>query len=149
MVAIKMGRSAILIAVIIAIIIDHRKPTRIAIGRRVMITRYAFGMMEIDGEVYRKDLMILPDGSIHHPWWRASGHVLTAVDIQPILAVSPRALVVGTGNPGLMKPDAEFSQAVESQGINLSVLSTAQAVQRFNRMSTQGESCAACFHLTC
>ena len=28
-----------------------------------MITHYSFGMMEIDGEVYRKDLMILSDGS--------------------------------------------------------------------------------------
>jgi len=114
-----------------------------------MIARYSFGMMEIDGEVYRKDLMILPDGSIHFPWWRTSGHVLTVADIQPVLAASPRRLVVGTGDPGFMKPDAEFMQRVESEGIDVTVLPTTQAVQHFNRVSSQGESCAGCFHLTC
>lgn len=105
--------------------------------------------MEIDGEVYHKDLMILPDRSVHHPWWRASGHVLRVADIKLILDARPAALVVGTGASAIMKPDADFARVVEARGIRLSVLPTAQAVREFNRMSAQGESCAACFHLTC
>jgi len=114
-----------------------------------MITSYSFGMMEVDGQVYRKDLMILPDGFIYHPWWRASGHVLTVADIQPILASHPAVLVVGTGDSGMMKPDGEFVKGLEAGGIKAIILPTARAAQEFNRMSAQAEPCAGCFHLTC
>ena len=29
--------------------------------------------MEINGKPYRKDLILLPDGTILHPWWRNPG----------------------------------------------------------------------------
>ena len=114
-----------------------------------LITQYSFGMMEIDGEVYRKDLIILPDGPIHHPWWRADGHVLTVADIQIVLTAEPALLVVGTRSSGMIRPVAGFKESVEAKGIQVITLSTAQAVQEFNRMSAQSESCAGCFHLTC
>jgi hypothetical protein len=114
-----------------------------------MITRYSFGVMEIDGTAYREDVMILPDGSVLHPWWRASGHVVTVVDIEPILAATPAVLVVGTGNPGRMRPGADFERAIAARGIKVSILPTREAVLEFNRMSARGESCAGCFHFTC
>jgi len=114
-----------------------------------MISRYSFGIMEIDGTIYRKDLMILPGGAIHHPWWRAAGHVLTAADIAPILAAAPASLVVGTGDPGLMRPDAGLLPALEARGIATTVLPTARAMAVFNRLSERGDTCAGCFHLTC
>jgi hypothetical protein len=114
-----------------------------------MITRYSFGMIEIDGSVYRKDIIILPDGSIRHPWRRTAGHVLTAADIPDILAAAPACLVVGTGASGMMEPDAGFAAAIEARDINVTLLPTAQAVSEFNRMSVPPASCAGCFHLTC
>lgn len=114
-----------------------------------MITRYSFGLMEIDGEAYRKDLIILPDGSVRSPWWRVEGHVLTVADIQDILAAEPEALVVGIGEPGMMKPDAGFLAWVEAKGIKVAILPTALAVREFNMMSERGGGCAGCFHLTC
>lgn len=114
-----------------------------------MITHYSFGMMEIDGEIYRKDVLILPDGSVHSPWWRAEGHLLTVADIQDILVAWPKVLVVGTGNPGMMRPDAEFRTTVEDKDIQVTILPTAQAVVEFNMLSERGEGCAGCFHLTC
>jgi hypothetical protein len=114
-----------------------------------MITRYSFGVMEIDGAVCREDVMILPDGSVLQPWWRASGHVVTVADIEPVLAASPAALVVGTGSPSRMRPGADFERAVATRGIKATILPTKQAVEEFNRMTARGESCAGCFHLTC
>jgi hypothetical protein len=114
-----------------------------------VISRYSFGMMEIDGTVCREDVMILPDGSLVHPWWRVSGHVVTVADIEPILAAAPATLVVGTGTPGRLRPDAEFVPAVRARGIKVSILPTKQAVREFNLMTARGESCAGCFHLTC
>ena len=114
-----------------------------------MITGYSFGRMEIGGEVYTKDLMILPDGTILHPWWRDSGHRLTLADIEPVLQSSPAVLVVGTGDPGLMTPEPGLIQELEGRGIEVDVLPTARAVDRFNRLTAEGRPCAGCFHLTC
>lgn len=60
--------------------------------------------MEINGKPYRKDLMILPDKTILHPWWRNAGHTLSLPDIQEIIAAAPDVLVIGTGSPGMMQP---------------------------------------------
>ena len=105
--------------------------------------------MRIGDRVYRKDLMILPDGSIIHPWWRASGHVLTIDDIGAVLSASPAVLVVGTGEPGRMKPGQEFAKKLAQRGIRVTLLPTRQAVEAFNSLHAEGERCAGCFHLTC
>jgi len=113
------------------------------------ITEYSFGRMRIDDRIYGKDLMILPDGSIVHPWWRASGHLLTIDDIGAVLDASPAVLVVGTGEPGMMKPDQEFAKKLAQRGIRVTLLPTRQAVEAFNSLHAEGERCAGCFHLTC
>jgi hypothetical protein len=118
-------------------------------GAEMKITQYSFGRMRIDDRVYRKDLMILPDGSILHPWWRASGHLLTIDDIGAVLDASPAVLVVGTGEPGMMKPDKEFVKKLEKRRIRVTMLPTRQAVEAFNSAVAKGERCAGCFHLTC
>uniref|UniRef100_UPI00405780D7 Mth938-like domain-containing protein n=1 Tax=Candidatus Electrothrix sp. TaxID=2170559 RepID=UPI00405780D7 len=55
-----------------------------------MINSYSFGNMEINDKPYRKDLMILPDKTILHPWWRKTGHTLSLTDIQEIIIPPPR-----------------------------------------------------------
>jgi hypothetical protein len=37
-----------------------------------MIDAYSFGKMTINGKEFRKDLIILPDGSVLSPWIRRS-----------------------------------------------------------------------------
>lgn len=93
--------------------------------------------------------MILPDGAIHHPWWRESGHRLTLADLDLILDQPPQILVVGTGSPGLMKPDANLVSELLVKGITVRVLPTKKAVDEYNHLLTKGELVAACFHLTC
>lgn len=114
-----------------------------------MITEYSFGMMTINGKVYRKDLIILPDGSIHHPWWRSSGHIVSIADINFIFSFCPADLVLGTGDPGLMKPDNSLIPKLESKGIQMHILPTRQAIRKFNKLTSLGSPCAAGFHLTC
>jgi hypothetical protein len=103
--------------------------------------------MEIDGEVYRKDVMILADGTVHHPWWRADGHIVTLTDVERALVGKLDIMVIGTGDPGIMKPGDGFVEAIEARGITLTILPTAEAVKAFNR--AQGMACAGGFHLTC
>jgi len=114
-----------------------------------MIESYSFGRMVIDGDQYTKDLMILPDGTVVHPWWRNAGHELVASDIEALVDASPSILVVGTGSPGLMTPDPTLCTELESRGIRVMVLPTQGAVSEYNALRQRGENVAACFHLTC
>jgi len=114
-----------------------------------MIESYKFGSMVIDGEAYCKDVIILPDGSVISPWWRQSGHKLAGEDIREILAAPPDALVIGTGNVGMMTPDPSLLVALEAKGMKVIALPTEAAVSEYNSLADKGEKVAACFHLTC
>lgn len=114
-----------------------------------MIDSYSFGNMVIDGNQYTRDIIILPDGAVLHPWWRKTGHVLAMSDIPEIIAASPDVLVVGTGKPGLMKPEGSLCRELETIGIETRVLPTKQAAAEYNYLREQRRNVAACFHLTC
>ena len=114
-----------------------------------MIDAYTFGKMVVDGTEYEKDLMILSDGSVVHPWWRETGHNLTKADLERMLENPPKVIVAGTGSPGMMKVDHELVEKLKSDGIEIIVLPTEQAVERYNKLVDKGGNAAACFHLTC
>jgi hypothetical protein len=114
-----------------------------------MIDSYSFGCMVIDGARYAKDLMVLPDGAVVHPWWRKTGHALAAADLGEVLAASPEVLVVGTGEPGLMKPEPGLGEELRAAGIETRVMPTAEAAREYNALRGRGRRVAGCFHLTC
>lgn len=107
-----------------------------------MIASYSF-------KPYRKDLMILPDGTILHPWWRKTGHTLSLTDIHEVIATAPDILVIGTGSPGMMQPEQTLCGELESRGFETKVMPTKEATQEYNSLHEQGRKTAACFHLTC
>jgi hypothetical protein len=114
-----------------------------------LIEAYSFGFIKIDGREFRKDLIILPDGSVHHPWWRRSGHRLTLADLEPVLAASPDSMVVGSGAYGRMKAAPGLEEELAGRGIEVEMLPTEQAVERFNTLVSSGAMAVACLHLTC
>ncbi|MCI5162344.1 MAG: hypothetical protein D3917_10075 [Candidatus Electrothrix sp. AX5] len=114
-----------------------------------MITFYSFGCMEINSKPYLKDLILLPDGTTLHPWWRKAGHTLSLPEIQELIATAPDILVIGTGSPGMMQPEQTLSGELESRGIETKAMPTKEAAQEYNSLLEQGRKVAACFHLTC
>jgi hypothetical protein len=114
----------------------------------MIIDSYIFGRMVIDGKPYSKDLIILPDRSVLHPWWRKTGHTVALSDIKDIIATSPDILIVGTGMPGLMKPESAFCRELETMGIETRIMPTGAAIKEYNALALR-RKIAACFHLTC
>lgn len=112
-----------------------------------MIDSYKFGRMVVDGQAYSSDLIIYPD-RIDSSWWRNSGHRLSLEDIKEILEEKPEVVVVGTGAYGLMRVDEEVKDYAQSQGIELIVDKTKNAIQKFNKLAPQKRTIGA-FHLTC
>lgn len=114
-----------------------------------MIDSYTFGKMTVNGNEYRKDLIILPNGSVLSPWIRKSGHRLTLADLDPVLDSSAKILVIGTGTPGLMRPHPTLVNELQEKGITALVLSSKRAADKFNALTGGSNPVAACFHLTC
>ena len=114
-----------------------------------MIHSYSFGKMTINGETYRRDLIILPDGAVLSPWQRKSGHRLELCDLKAVLDSHAKILVIGTGKPGLMRPHASLVADLQEKGITAMVMSSKRAAEKFNSLAGASNDVAACFHLTC
>ena len=112
------------------------------------IDSYQFGKIVIEGALYDSDCLIL-GGSVQPDWWRKQGHLLTAEDLEPIIAASPATLIVGCGASGLMKISEDIGQVLREHDIELFTANTNKAVARFNELSEKGENVAGALHLTC
>ena len=112
------------------------------------IDSYQFGKIVIDGVEYSSDCIILGN-SVQANWWRKQGHLLSAEDLQPIIAAKPTVLIVGCGASGLMNISDEARHVLLEEDIQLEAVDTAKAVERFNKLSKTGVNIAAALHLTC
>jgi hypothetical protein len=114
---------------------------------RLRIQHYRFGQLTLDGETYLRDLMVTAD-AVHDSWWRREGHKLCLEDLVPILKDPPEVLVIGQGDPGLMRVPDDVLRALEARGIEVVAAPTNEAVAVFNRLAGQ-RKVAGAFHLTC
>jgi len=112
------------------------------------IDSYQFGKIVIDGTAYNSDCLILGD-SVQANWRRKQGHLLTAEDLEPIIAANPSVLIVGGGASGLMKVSEDIGQVLQEHGIELFTANTHKAATRFNELARKGENVAGALHLTC
>lgn len=112
------------------------------------IGSYRFGQIEIDGQTYTTDVIILP-AEVSGKWWRDEGHLVKPDDLTDVLEASPDVLVIGQGANGLMKIAPETLARLSEEGIEAVCLPTAPAVEAYNEKAAQGENVAAALHLTC
>ncbi len=113
-----------------------------------MIEEYDFGRIVIDGQVYRRDLLILPD-RIVADWWRTEGHELAVTDLADVLADPPEVLVVGSGAYGRLVVLPETERALTARQVQLITQPTDIACQTYNQMAAAGRRVVAALHLTC
>lgn len=112
------------------------------------IESYSFGLIKIGGREFRSDLIIYP-GHVDDKWWRKEGHLLQLEDLTDVFALNPEILIVGQGQPGLMKVDQKVEEHCRENGIRLLAMPTEQATEEYNRSADKNGKIIACFHLTC
>ena len=95
------------------------------------IRTYNFGSIDIEGNNYSSDVIILPT-MVKDDWWRKQGHSLTIEDLKEVIAAKPDILVVGTGYYGRMEIPNDTKSFIDAQGIRLIEAPTSQAVEEFN-----------------
>lgn len=111
------------------------------------IDSYDFGRMVIDGKVYDKDLIILPESVIGN-WWRGQGHCLLKDDLGEVVKLPLSLLVVGTGMYGMMQVLEETVRFLKERGINALIQKTKDACLVYNEQADKSRVAGA-FHLTC
>lgn len=111
------------------------------------IDHYSFGKIVINTRTYTSDVIVYPD-RVDASWWRKEGHYLQKPDLNDIVDARPDILIVGTGSYGVMKVPEDTIKFIESQGIEIHIEKTGNAVALFNRQSEDKKVIGA-FHLTC
>jgi len=112
-----------------------------------MIEGYRFGRFSFLGKEYTSDVII--HGDTVTSWWRDTGHSVARNDIEALVDERPGTIVVGTGANGMMDVPEDTRRYVESNGVELIVKETAEAVAEYNRLRTEGADVAIAMHLTC
>ena len=110
------------------------------------IEGYGFGHVTIDGREETRDVIVLPERVVRG-WWRKEGHGLVLEDLEAVLDELPERLLVGTGAYGRLRPEAATLETLRARGIEVEVLPTAEAVERYGRLDPR--TTAAALHLTC
>lgn len=112
-----------------------------------MIESYRFGVVVIDGEEYREDVVVFPD-RVMARWWRKEGHLLQLEDLKEALSDPPEVLVVGTGSQQCMEVAPEVVAHTRKAEIELMVFDTRSACRTFNDLVGR-RRVVAVLHLTC
>ena len=114
-----------------------------------MIEKFSFGKIIVDGVTYTSDIKIV-QGLVVAEWWRKKGHSVDLEDIQDILTANPSVLVMGKGQPGLMRTSRSLRSFLEKNHIELIEEKTTKAIKTYNRLlETGNKTVAAGFHVSC
>jgi hypothetical protein len=111
-----------------------------------VIEGFGFGRVRIDGREETRDVIVLPERVVRG-WWRREGHGLVLEDLHDVLDELPQRLLVGTGAYGRLRPDPGTLEALRARGVEVEVLPTADAVERYGQLDPW--KTAAALHLTC
>lgn len=109
------------------------------------VNSYSFGEIVIDGKTYHHDVIIFKEKILD--WWRAESHNVSINDADKIVQLKPQTIIFGTGESGVMRVPRETLDFLKQQGIEVILLRTGEAYQKYNEM-LEGEAAAA-LHLTC
>ena len=113
-----------------------------------MIEKFSFGKIVVDGVTYTNDIKIVQRRVVSN-WWRKKGHSVGVEDIRDILESKPSVLVIGKGQPGMMKTSKSLRRFLKKNEIELIEEKTSQAITTYNSLLRQEKKVSAGFHVSC
>ncbi|HJN62301.1 MAG TPA: MTH938/NDUFAF3 family protein [Candidatus Parcubacteria bacterium] len=120
-----------------------------------MIEEYNFGSIAINGKTYTYDVEVRWTDEVLS-WRRREHHLIDIEDLEKAIEQEPEIIVIGTGQSGTAKVTETAKREIESQGIELIIDVTEQAIKTFNVISDESEEedgrqrkIIGLFHLTC
>jgi uncharacterized protein len=105
------------------------------------IQNYGTSEITISGNVYRENLIVMPDRLI--PQWRPNRfEELNQEDFSQLAALAPEIVVLGTGSRQHF-PDQELIRPLVDQQIGLEAMATDAACRTYNILMSEGRRVAA------
>lgn len=116
------------------------------------ITHISWGCLEIEGrEMPFKDAKLYPGGA--REWdWRETGTAhdpgIQPADVEELVDEGARVVILSQGMEERLKVKPETLDMLNDQGIEVYVLPTKRAVERYNQLR-ESEPVGGLFHSTC
>jgi uncharacterized protein len=87
-----------------------------------VVTGFAGAGFRIDGGASAGGVLLAPE------WWRAWDGTLSEASLEPLVALQPEFILIGTG-PRLSRPPRELIAALESHGIGVEPMDSRAAAR--------------------
>ena len=116
------------------------------------IDSFSFGSIVVDGKKYRRDLIFLPAGTVKQRkggFWMFGDHNIKREEIEELFQAGAQVALVGIGTSSKASVSDEAKKYVEEANLDVSILSSTDAVGKWNQMLDQGKKVAALIHITC
>ena len=116
------------------------------------VNSFKFGSIVLDGKKYSRDVFLYPDGGVRKRkggFWKFGSHTIKREEIEELVKAAPDVLIVGTGTDGIAKLNPDTDAFLKDSGVESVVVTSQEAVDRFNELSAQGKRPAALIHITC
>lgn len=119
--------------------------------RSPAITHLSWGRLEVAGDARYKDAKLYPGGS--REWnWNETGtrHTpgIQPADVEELLNHGARVVILSKGINERLQVMPETLHMLEERGVNVHVLQTEKAVERYNELR-ETEPVGALIHSTC
>jgi hypothetical protein len=115
------------------------------------VTSLSWGSIETEDGSYR-DAKCWPGGS--RGWdWNETGTSHTpgiqVADVKEVVERGAETVILSRGQNRRLQVKDETLDYLESLGVDVEILETSEAVERYNELAEQGEPAGGLFHSTC
>jgi uncharacterized protein len=114
-------------------------------GGTNLVRSYGSGQLRI-GEVTHATSVIVTAGTVLAPWRPRTVDELVEADFEPLLALGPEVVLIGTG-PRQQFPSPAMLALLHSLRIGVEIMDTAAACRTYNVLAAEGRSVAAALML--
>lgn len=108
---------------------------------KYQIRSYAPGMIQINDKKYTHSLIVSADQLIE-TWSPQSVAEITAESLEPIVALKPNVLLIGTGGSHVFL-SIEIYGELMNQGIGVEIMDTSAACRTFNALTAENRDVVA------
>lgn len=92
------------------------------LGPGPIVTGFAGAGFKIDGQPVDGGVLLTPE------WWRAWGGALGEAELEPLAAIAPEFILIGTGAT-LVRPPRELVAALDARGIGVEAMDSRAAAR--------------------
>ncbi len=116
------------------------------------IDRMGFGWIIVNGKKHRHDVVIFPSGAVKKRkggFLMFGSHTFKREEFEELFKEKMDVLIVGTGTNGVAKISEDAKSVIDKAKVELMVLPSQEAVEKFNELIQCGKKVGAIIHVTC